>query len=386
MTNHMFSAYNYKSFRKSKYWNCLKSDQKTALDVISEVLPFKVNDYVLNELIDWNNLPGDPIFQLTFPQREMLLRHEFDQLYQVKYQGNEGDVKRVVSEIRSRLNLHPADQMTLNVPLYNSKDLPGVQHKYRHTILFFPSAGQSCHSYCTFCFRWAQFIGERDQIFASKDIGQLISYLREKPEVTDIIFTGGDPLIMSSRRIKDILEVLIDDPYINIRNIRLGTKSLAYWPQRFVTDRDADELLRVFEKVVCANKSLSVISHYNHPIELSTGMAREAVRRVIATGAQIRTQAPVVKYINDDAEVWADLWNSATQLGVIPYYMFVERDTGPSEYFRLPLYKAFEIYSSAIRQVSGLSRTVRGPSMSTTNGKVLVDGIRYINSSFGVQI
>ncbi len=107
-------------------------------------------------------------------------------------------------------------------------------------------------------------------------------------------------------------------------------------------------------------------------------MAREAIRRIQDTGAVVRCQAPLVRRVNDDAEVWAAMWRDQVRLGAVPYYMFVERDTGPRHYFEVPLARALDIFNEAYRQVSGLGRTVRGPSMSATPGKVLVDGIATV--------
>jgi hypothetical protein len=73
------------------------------------------------------------------------------------------------------------------------------------------------------------------------------------------------------------------------------------------------------------------------------------------------------------------MWREQVRLGAVPYYMFVERDTGPKHYFEVPLARALRIYSRALGQVSGLARTARGPSMSATPGKVQVDGITEIN-------
>jgi hypothetical protein len=92
----------------------------------------------------------------------------------------------------------------------------------------------------------------------------------------------------------------------------------------------------------------------------------------------IRTQAPVVRHVNDSADVWAEMWSRQVRLGAVPYYMFVERDTGPRDYFGVPLSRAHEIFRRAYRRQSGLGRTVRGPVMSATPGKVLVDGIAGI--------
>jgi len=120
------------------------------------------------------------------------------------------------------------------------------------------------------------------------------------------------------------------------------------------------------------------MAHYSHPRELSTGIAQKALRRVLATGAVVRCQAPVVKHVNDDADVWAELWRTQVRLGAVPYYMFVARDTGARRYFEIPLVRAHDIYRDAMSRVSGLARTVRGPSMSATPGKVVIDGMAEI--------
>jgi hypothetical protein len=109
-----------------------------------------------------------------------------------------------------------------------------------------------------------------------------------------------------------------------------------------------------------------------------TPAAQHAVRRIRRAGGVVRCQAPLIRHVNDSAEAWADLWKLQIQVGAVPYYMFVERDTGPKNYFEVPLARGLEIFQDAIREVSGLGRTVRGPSMSATPGKVLVQGTSEI--------
>ncbi|MEE9126689.1 MAG: lysine 2,3-aminomutase, partial [Planctomycetota bacterium] len=140
----------------------------------------------------------------------------------------------------------------------------------------------------------------------------------------------------------------------------------------------ADDLLRLFEEVQDAGKHLALMAHYSHPRELSTNAAREAVRRIRDTGAVVRCQAPLIRHVNDDADAWASMWRLQIRLGAVPYYMFVERDTGAAQYFEVPLARALDIFNDAHRQISGLGRTVRGPSMSTTPGKVVIDGVANI--------
>ncbi len=357
----------------------LPEDQRFAIKVVSTVMPFRVNNYVIEELIDWNNVPDDPIFQLTFMQKEMLNDDQFGRVANIIFNGyDDSEIKNVVDEIRLELNPHPAGQMTMNVPYLDGKPVPGVQHKYKETVLIFPSSGQTCHAYCTFCFRWAQFIGMNDLKFATDESKRYQDYLIAKKDVTDVLITGGDPMIMSAKIIASYIEPLLETEFDHIRNIRIGTKSVAYWPYKFVTDKDSDDILRLFEKIVNSGKHLAVMGHYNHWKELSTDVAKEAVRRIRNTGAQIRTQSPLIKHVNDDPDVWTKLWLEQVKLGCIPYYFFIERNTGAKGYFEIPLYRAYKIYKEAYENISGLGRTVRGPSMSALPGKVSVEGITEI--------
>ncbi|MEO7493886.1 MAG: lysine 2,3-aminomutase [Massilia sp.] len=371
-----FKPYTRQSIVNARQWQWMSPELQEAVQVVSHVLPFRTNEFVMDQLIDWSRIPDDPIFRLTFPHRDMLPEHEYAQLRElVLHKKDDAALARLVHAIRMRMNPHPAGQMTHNVPRVNDAPLKGLQHKYKETVLFFPSSGQTCHAYCTFCFRWPQFVGMDDMKFDARESGQLVEYLKTHPDVTDVLVTGGDPLIMNTRSLADFIEPLLAPELAHIQNIRLGTKSVAYWPQRFVTDRDADDLMRLFEKVVAAGKNLAIMGHYSHAVELRNSMAQRAVKRIVSTGATLRMQGPLIRHINEDPKSWAELWTTGVRLGAIPYYMFVERDTGPSDYFSLPLARAHEIFQAAYQMVSGLSRTVRGPSMSAFPGKVVIDGV-----------
>jgi len=344
---------------------------------VSAVLPFRVNNYVIDHLIRWEDVPNDPIYQLTFPQREMLESDDFGIMRRlVEGDAPDKEVAEAAREIQMRLNPHPAGQLEHNVPNIDGEPLHGVQHKYRETVLFFPSQGQTCHAYCTYCFRWAQFVGVEELKFASREAESLKSYLMEHPEVTDVLFTGGDPLVMKTRVLRRYIEALLEVDHLE--TIRIGTKATAYWPYRFLTDSDSEDLLELFRQVRDSGRHLALMSHYSHPRELEPPVARLAVERIHATGAVVRCQAPLVRHVNDRSEIWADLWRQQVNLGAVPYYMFVERDTGPRNYFEVPLARAFKIFQSAVRRISGLARTVRGPSMSANPGKVVVDGVADI--------
>ena len=161
--------------------------------------------------------------------------------------------------------------------------------------------------------------------------------------------------------------------------IRIGTKAGAYWPHRFVDDKDSADTLRLFDDIIAAGNHLAIMGHYSHPVELATEASEKAVSNILNTGAVIRCQAPLIRHVNDDSKIWADMIRRQVKLGCIPYYMFVERDTGAKRYFELPLERALEVYNGAFRDVSGLGRTMRGPSMSATPGKVQVLDIMEVN-------
>lgn len=124
--------------------------------VVSTVLPFQVNDYVDEELIDWSTIEEDPIFRLTFPHRDMLPSQIFSDIAELVDAGAPRDVlNKAGAQARRLLNPHPGGQIDSNIPVLQGKPALGLQHKYRETVLVFPSQGQTCHAYCGYCFRWA---------------------------------------------------------------------------------------------------------------------------------------------------------------------------------------------------------------------------------------
>lgn len=378
--NTRFQVYTDRQLDKIEPLKKLSEEQRFEMRVVASVLPFRVNQYVIDELIDWDDVPNDPIFQLTFPQRGMLDPADYDLMAQaLRDELPRAEITQLAREIQARLNPHPAGQQEMNVPMLDGEALDGMQHKYRETVLFFPSQGQICHSYCTFCFRWAQFIGDKELRFASNEADSLHRYLAQDQNITDLLITGGDPMVMKTRHVVNYLEPLLKPELEHMQTVRIGTKALTFWPQRFVTDDDAQELLDLFKKLVDAGKHIAIMAHFNHWREMETPIVREAIRRIRATGAVIRAQAPLVQHINDDPDVWVRMWRTQVRLGIIPYYMFVERDTGAKRYFEVPLVRAFEIYREAIQQVSGLARTARGPSMSAGPGKVEIQSIIELN-------
>jgi L-lysine 2,3-aminomutase len=203
----------------------------------------------------------------------------------------------------------------------------------------------------------------------------MTNYLNGHPEVTDVLLTGGDPLVMRTDLLTSYLEPLLEPGREHVETIRIGTKAVSFWPYRLLAGPEADNLLRLLVRLTAAGKHVAMMLHLSHATELKTDAAQAALSRLASTGAVLRAQAPVVRHVNDDPDAWADLWQTEVRNGVVPYYMFVERDTGARKYYGLPLTRAVDIYRGALQRVSGLGRTARGPVMSATPGKVAVDGV-----------
>ncbi len=373
-----YRAYTLSNFRNIPQLERLSEEQKFVIEVVGTVLPFKTSNYVVDELIDWENFENDPFFILNFPQRDMISNKHFGQVADLlKKNADRAEIRKVADRIRMELNPNPAGQEH-NVPSFEGERLQGIQHKYKKTMLVFPAQGQTCHAYCTFCFRWPQF-ALNDFKFSLKDVGQMVRYLEAHPEITDVLFTGGDPAVMRSKHFQYYIDAILESKATHVRSIRIGTKALTYWPYRFTSDADAPELLALFKKTIDRGINISVMAHFNHPNALKTQAVKDAIASLLRVGVQIRSQSPIMKHINDKPAVWSEMWREQVNLGIVPYYMFVARDTGAQDYFAVTLDRAWKIYTEAYRNVSGLCRTVRGPSMSCHPGKVHVVGVATIN-------
>jgi len=214
--------------------------------------------------------------------------------------------------------------------------------------------------------------------FAMKQTDLLVEYLKQNEEITDILITGGDPMVMKGSILKNYIDALLEADIPHLKTIRIGTKSLSFWPYRFLTDPDSEDILDLFKKVCDNGINLAIMAHFNHYQELQTEALENAVEKIRQTGATIRTQSPLLKHINDDGNTWAAMWRKQVDLGMVPYYMFIARDTGAQHYFGVNLDSSLQIFQNAYQQVSGICRTVRGPSMSAGPGKVGIIGVTEI--------
>ncbi len=291
----------------------------------------------------------------------------------------QAQIRAAARAARTRVQPGAPGQPAVNAPGLDGEPVPGLRHEDPGTVLIFPRQGQASHASRTSCFGRARFTGEPDPGVAAHAIDKVTRYLRGCPQVSGVVIAGADPMLMGAAALRCYLEPLLDPALEHIDSVGFATWSLGYWPQRFAGDPDADDTLRLFEQVAAAGKTLAVTAWFCHPRELDQPAAAAAAGRIRAAGAVIRTQAPLVKTVNDDPRAWAAMWRAQLRLGLIPYEMVVARDTGPRGYFAVPLAAGVQIFHAGFASVSGLCRTVRGPSMQTAPGRVCADGVTQIS-------
>ena len=168
-----------------------------------------------------------------------------------------------------------------------------------------------------------------------------------------MLLTGGDPLLMSTRRLVEIFEALRAIPHVRI--IRIGSKMPAFDPYRILNDEPLQDALRMFST---PKKRIYLMAHFDHPREL-TDAAIQGIDQFIRCGVICVNQCPLIKGVNDDPDVLADLYRELSFIGCPPYYLFQGRPTSGNEPYEVPIVRGWEIFREALRQGSGLARRAR---------------------------
>ncbi len=306
----------------------LTAEQRDRLGPVADRYVFRANDYYLG-LIDWDD-PQDPIRQLIIPREEELLEWG---------------------------ELDASNEQAVTVA-------QGVQHKYTDTVLLL--CNEVCGAYCRYCFRKRLFMDENDE--ATNDVSEGLRYIAAHPEVTNVLLTGGDPLLMSTRRLVEIFEALRAIPHVQV--IRLGSKMPAFDPYRVLNDA---ELQAAFRTYSTPTQRIYLMAHFDHPRELT----EEAIRGIdtcIRNGIICVNQCPLIKGINDDPDVLAELYSKLSYIGCPPYYLFQGRPTAGNEPYEVPMVEGWSIFQKALTRGSGLARRARY-CMSHETGKIEIVGV-----------
>lgn len=301
----------------------LAAEERAALQPVAEAYAFRVSDYYL-DLIDWND-PADPIRQLVIPRADEL--NDWGQL----------DASNEAANTVVR----------------------GVQHKYPDTALLL--CNEVCGAYCRYCFRKRLFMNDNDE--ASKDLSEGYEYIRAHPEITNVLLTGGDPLLLSTRRLTEIIETLRAIEHVQI--VRLGTKMTAFAPERVTGD---PALLDMLARFSTPRKRIYMMNHFDHPREL-TDAAVDAIDHLIRAGVIMTNQCPMIAGVNDDPAALSDLFRRLSWMGCPPYYVFQGRPTAGNDPYKVPIVHGWEIFREALRRGAGLARRARFV-MSHETGKI----------------
>ncbi|MDC7241293.1 MAG: KamA family radical SAM protein [Spirochaetales bacterium] len=311
--------------------NLPENTPSSALDAankVDETYQFRSNSYY-QSLINWDD-PEDPIARLIMPD---------------------------AAELNEWGKLDPSGE-------HNYTILPGLEHKYRSTALMLVS--NVCGGICRYCFRKRVFMKGQDAIL--KDIDGAVSYIKEHKEITNVLLTGGDPLMLSTGKLRKYLEALAEIDHIKI--LRLGSKMPAFNPFRIIED---ESLLDLLKEIIAKGKQIYIMTHFNHVQEL-TDEAKEGIRLLRSTGAELANQTPIIRGVNSTPDALANLFRELSFLGVPPYYIFQCRPASGNSDYAVPIEEGYGIFEKARVQVSGLAKRARFV-MSHQTGKIEVVGM-----------
>ncbi|KAF1078107.1 KamA family radical SAM protein [Methanogenium sp. MK-MG] len=303
----------------------ISEDDAEKLRQVEEMFPFRASEYYLS-LIDWADI-NDPIRRIIFPEQD---------------------------ELDKWGELDPSTESSNTV-------LPGVQHKYGPTALLLVS--EVCGGICRFCFRKRIFMDAESESEMIKNLPENIEYIKNHPEISNILMTGGDPLMLATSKLEPIIQQLREIEHVKI--IRIGSKMPAYDPYRITGD---PALLEMIEKYSTKDKRIYIMTQFNHPREL-TEAAVEAIDLLTKAGAKPTNQTPILRGINDDPDVLGELLSKLAAIGVSPYYIFQCRPTTGNQHFSVPVEEAYRIIEQAKINCSGLAKRVKYV-MSHKSGKI----------------
>lgn len=241
--------------------------------------------------------------------------------------------------------------------------MQGLQHKYKSTSLILVT--NACFMYCRHCFR-KRFVGlSHDEINSRRE--ETIQYLREHPEISNVLLTGGDSFMLSNNQIELYLKELAEIEHLDF--IRFGTRAPVVMPERITTDHELLEILEKYNKL----KTINIVTHYNHPKEL-TEESLEAIKALQAAGLRVLNQSVLLKGVNTDATIIKELIQKLTRNGIQPYYMFQCRPVkAVKETFEIPLAEGYDLIEEAKAGLSGPAKHFRF-AMSHPRGKIEMVG------------
>lgn len=269
--------------------------------------PLSVTPYYLS-LIDVDDYANDPIFLQSFPMVEELKIGRYD----------------------------------MTDPLHEDKDspAPGITHRYPDRVLFHVS--NTCSMYCRHCTRKRK-VGDVDSVPSRDDLEQGLEYIRNTPQVRDVLLSGGDPLMLSDDKLDWLLTQVCEIEHVEV--VRIGTRMPVVLPYRITHD-----LVNMLKK----HHPLWINTHFNHPCEL-TASSRRALTRLADAGIPLGNQSVLLAGVNDCQRLIKTLNQKLVRNRVRPYYLYQCDMSEGLSHFRTPIGKGIEILESLRGHTSGFS-------------------------------
>ncbi len=311
----------------------ITEEEKKELKPVVEKFIFRATPYYLS-LIDKND-PNDPIRRIILPS---------------------------LDELDSWGKLDPSDE-------YKYTPIEGLEHKYEPTALILLSS--VCGGICRHCFRKQIFM--KDKMAIMRDEDKVMEYLRNHKEINNVLLSGGDPLMLPTKRLDKVIGKIFEIPHIDF--VRIGTKMTAFYPHRIIEDPDFTNMLK---KYIDRGKRIYVVVQYNHSKEI-TDISQEAIKKIQSSGAIVLNQTPLLRGVNDSVDTLVELFENLVKIGVSPYYVFQNRPSLGNKTFAVPIEKGYTIIEHVKQKLSGIGKRVRY-IMSHSTGKIETVGLteKYI--------
>jgi KamA family protein len=304
-----------------------------------------------------NFLEGPRVLSPDMLRQHDITRYQATKFYreQIRTSGYYDQLKHIVEpsvmEFSSPGSLDTSGE-------HDNTVVPGLQHKYPQTGLLLVT--DRCASYCRYCFRKRIVGNDSDEIVP--DYAAVAAYIARHPEMNNVLLSGGDPFVLKTDKLHQILDHLLPIPHLT--SIRFGTKTIAFAPQRFEDAR----LPELFRRIHDAGKAPLIVAHFDHLGEISD-LAERQIRRLRAEGVQFLNQAVLLAKVNDEAAILAATFAKLHAIGVRPYYLFQGRPVKAASHFQVPLRRGVEIVRGINGRLSGIQKTFKY-IMSHYTGKI----------------
>lgn len=239
----------------------------------------------------------------------------------------------------------------------------GIVHRYPDRVLL--KVVHVCPVYCRFCFRREMVGPQGDGTLPPAQLEAALAYIRSQTAIWEVILTGGDPLILSPRRLHEIMTALAAIPHVKI--VRIHSRVPAVDPARINGE--------LIDALKASGKTIYVALHANHPREMSTAV-RDACARLVDAGIAMVSQSVLLKGINDDPDVLAELMRAFVEARVKPYYLHHPDMAPGTGHFRLSIAEGQAIMQALRSKVSGLCIPTYILDLPGGHGKVSIgDGM-----------